>query len=134
MPALDACHPQIVHALEKAGWTVSPVPHAIRAPGRKYPLLADIRANRGQEEIIIVEVKCFLDDPLVELYTAVGQYGVYRSLLQQSPQKFPVYLAVPNYAYHGIFKEIGMQIIAEFEINMIVVDLEAEVVEQWITP
>jgi XisH protein len=134
MPALDACHPHIAHALQKAGWTVSPVPHAIRAPGRRYPLLADIRASRGQEEIIIVEVKCFLDDPLVELYMAIGQYMVYRSLLQQSPRRPPLYLAIPNYAYHGIFKEIGLAVVNDAAMNLIVVDLDKEVVEQWITP
>jgi hypothetical protein len=84
MPALDSCHPQVVRALEKAGWNVSPVPHAIRVPGRRYPLLADMRANRDEASIIVVEVKCFLDDPIAELYVAIGQYMIYRSLLRQS--------------------------------------------------
>jgi len=29
MPALDACHLQIVHALEKAGWTVDANPYSL---------------------------------------------------------------------------------------------------------
>jgi hypothetical protein len=132
MPALDACHSQVVHALEKAGWTVSPVPHAIRIPGRRYPLLADMRANRGQDEIIIVEVKCFLDDPIGELYTAIGQYMVYRNLLRQSPSKPPLYLAVPSYAYRGIFNEIGMAVVNEAQIKLLVVEMDQEVIEQWL--
>jgi hypothetical protein len=59
MPALDSCHLQVVRSLEKAGWKVSPVPHAIRVPGRRNPLLADMRAVLDQSEIIVVEVKCF---------------------------------------------------------------------------
>ena len=132
MPALDSCHVQVVHALENAGWTVSPVPHAIRIPGRRYPLLADLRASRDQEAIIVVEVKCFLDDPIAELYTAIGQYMVYRSLLRQTPSNFPLYLAVPDYAYRGIFNEIGMAIVHEAQIKLIVVNMDNEVIEQWL--
>lgn len=132
MPALDSCQPQVIRALEKAGWKVSPVPHAIRAPKRRYPLLADIRASRGSEEIIIVEVKCFLDDPLAELYSAIGQYLIYRSLLRLSSPDYSLYMAVPTEAYHGILNDIGMDVIRESQIKLLIVDLAREVIDQWL--
>jgi hypothetical protein len=132
MPQLDVCHDQVVHALEKDGWVVSPVPHAIRAPGRRYPLLADFRARRGQDEIIIVEIKCFVDEALEDLYSAIGQYLVYRYLLRQSVANPRLYLAVPTHAYYGIFRDIGVGIINEAQIRLIVVNMVDEVIEQWI--
>ena len=64
MPALDQCHQQVVHALEKEGWTVLTIPHALLTP-INY-LFIDIEAHRlidGDEQIIIVvEVKCFHDE------------------------------------------------------------------------
>ncbi len=132
MPPFDSCHPQVVHALEKAGWTVSPVPHAIRAPGRRYPLLADQKAQRDEDKIIVVEVKCFVDDEVTELYTAIGQYMIYRNLLRQSPSNLPVYMAIPTDAYYGIFRDMAMGVINEAQIKLIVVDLDNEVIEQWL--
>ena len=108
------------------------MPHAIRIPGRRYPLLADLRASRGEAEIIIVEVKCFADDEVAELYSAIGQYLVYRDLLKQSPTTPILYLAVPTHAYYGIFKDAGMNIVNEAKIRLIVVDIENEVIERWI--
>lgn len=132
MPALDSCHSNVVKALEKDGWSVSPVPHAIRAPGRRYPLLADLRAERDSDTIIVVEIKCFMDDPLVELYGAIGQYLIYRNLLTQSSNPYPLYLAVPTYAYHGIVKEVGAGVIAETQMKVIVINIDNEVIEQWL--
>lgn len=131
MPALDQCHEQIVHALRKAGWIVDDQPYVMtHIAGRK--LFIDIKAQRGQEEIIVVEVKCFADNELGELYVAIGQYMVYRSLLRQLQVNRTLYLAIPNNAYQGIFREIGMPLVAEAQIKLIVVDLENEVVEQWL--
>ena len=111
---------------------MSPVPHAIRAPGRRYPLLADMRAQRDSDEIIVVEVKCFVDDEVTELYTAIGQYMIYRNLLKQSPSNLHVYLAIPSDAYYGIFRDIAMGVVSEAQIRLIVVDLENEVIERWL--
>jgi hypothetical protein len=116
MPAIDRCHDQIVHALEKAGWTVSDLPYAIRVPGKRYPLLADLQAQRGEDEIIIVEVKCLQSSPLEELYTAIGQYLVYQSALRRLSINYPVYLAVPMQAFHGIFEEIGLDVANQDEV------------------
>jgi hypothetical protein len=131
MPALDKCHDQVVRALEKEGWIIAPKPHLLVVPER-HPLLADLKARRGTDEIIIVEVKCFEDDELSELYTAIGQYLVYRSLIKQKNPRRKLYLAVPSPAYHGIFRQLGMSIVVETGIKMVVVDLDREVIEKWL--
>jgi len=79
-----------------------------------------------------VEIKCFADDDVAELYVAIGQYLVYRDLLKQSPTKPPLYLAVPTHAYYGIFRDAGMGVVNEAQIKLLVVDIEHEVIEQWI--
>jgi XisH protein len=99
-------------------------------PKRRF--FIDIKARRNQSEIIIVEVKCFADSELHEFYTAVGQYRFYRSLMRQFGIDRPLYLAIPNSADNGIIKQIGMPLIIEAQIKLNVVDLEQEVIEQWL--
>ncbi len=132
MPALDIYHPQVVNALQKAGWAVSTGPYVIRVPGRKRPLYADLSAQLNTSKIIVAEIKCFQIDPRGELYTAIGQYLVYRALLNQLGISHELYLAVPSSAYHGIFRDMGMVVINETKIKLIVVDIEQEVIEQWL--
>lgn len=137
MPALDQCHEQIVRALEKAGWHVGEGPYTLPVPGRR-PLYIDIYAQRHegarQQTIIIVEAKCFADitAELNDLYTALGQYLIYRSLLQQRGITDDLYLAVPTHAFEGVIQQVATSVITEIRVKMIVVDLEGEVIEQWL--
>ena len=137
MPALDQCHHQIVRALEKAGWNVDDNPFVIPIIGVRR-LFVDIQAEKTQrngfQTIIVVEAKCFSDSrtELNDLYTAIGQYIVYRSLLIKRKAGMPIYLAVPVHAYEGIFQQLAMQVVQEIGIKMIVVDLEREVIKQWL--
>jgi hypothetical protein len=101
-------------------------------------LLIDIYARLYQNgqvrTAIIVEAKCFDDIriELNELYTAIGQYVVYRSLLKERQVTAPLYLAVPKHAYEGIFQQIARDVTHELGIKTIVVDIDNEVVEQWL--
>ncbi len=136
MPKLDQCHEQIVHALEKAGWAVSPTPYILRVADRR--LYIDMFAQMSQPEqprrIIIIEVKCFSDprDELNELYTAIGQYLTYLGLLEQAGVTDDLYLAIPIDAYRGVFHQFATPVTNKIQIKMIVVDLEAEEIEQWL--
>ncbi|MCU0515150.1 MAG: hypothetical protein MUE40_21560, partial [Anaerolineae bacterium] len=126
MPVHDHCEPQIIRALEKAGWQIYPRQYALYLPGRRFPLIADIQAQKADATIIIVEVKCFTGEVLAELYTAFGQYLVYRSLLQLRRIQKTLYLAIPQLAYDTIFKDFGLQIAVENAIKLLIVDLERE--------
>lgn len=130
MPAIDQCHQQVTHALHKAGWAVDAKPYVLRlTSGRR--LFVDIKAQHDQNEIIIVEVKCFADNQIEELYTAIGQYLVYRNLLQRLQIHRQIYLAIPVTAYYGIVDELAIEVIREAKIKLIVVDIDNEVIEQW---
>lgn len=91
MPALDKCHAQIVHALEKAGYEVAP--KAFRLDTAINELFIDILATRTVEtrtqEIVVVEAKCFSDPraQMVDLYTALGQYFDLPGIVGTSEQK-----------------------------------------------
>ena len=135
MPALDQCHDNVVNALAKAGWTV-----ADRQFGFKTPLnwlFIDIQATRvtsgAIEQILLVEVKCFADggSTMSDLYTAIGQYLVYRTMLRELGKSLPLYLAIPTKAYYGVFQRLVPSLIDELKINVIVVDLGQERIELW---
>jgi hypothetical protein len=114
MPALDSCHMQIVHALEKAGWQVAP--NQLGLTTAMSELFVDIVARRrveiGDQEMIVVEIKCFPPGSAntTELYTAIGQYLVYRELLIANNFDSPLYLAVPSSIYETVFKRLGCQL------------------------
>ena len=131
MPALDHCHDIVVRALEKDGWDVDSKPFSLRLVNQKTSLYVDIRASRGQETIILVEVKCFTNDLLAEIYTAIGQYQFYRMVIEQRQLLYPIYLAVPSDAYYGIFRSV-LPLAEQINMKLIIVDLANETVEQWI--
>jgi hypothetical protein len=105
---------------------------AILIAKRRNPLLADIKAQRDSDTIIIAEAKCFEMNTPDELYTALGQYLVYRSLINRMRTVYPLYLVIPATAFHGIFDTMGMGIVQEVGIKLIVVDIETEVIEKWL--
>jgi hypothetical protein len=90
MPAIDQCHQQVVRALEKEGRVVAPKPYTLPVPASSYPLFVDIEAHQvsaGEDKaILLVEIRCFSDESAAttDLYIALGQYIVYRSLLRQN--------------------------------------------------
>lgn len=136
MPRLDSCHNQIVRALEKANWQVGIGPYVLPVPDRR-PLQIDIYAYSGDnrnETIIIVEAKCFADEgaELNELYTAIGQYLVYRHLLRKMGRTENLYLAVPTHAFQNIIRPLAMPLSSEIQLKMMVVNIEQEVIEQWL--
>jgi hypothetical protein len=133
MPQLDSCHPQVVHALEKAGLDVSDNPYSLDTT--LNVLFVDIEAWRADgNPIIVVEVKCFREgtSDMTSLYNAIGQYLVYRNLLSRLRKNRVLYMALPASIYQGMFQFFGMPLVNELQINLIVVDLDKEEIEQWI--
>lgn len=133
MPRLDDCHDQVVNALEKAGWDVSPTPYLLRMGNRRLYIDLYAESHRPDRRIIIVEVKCFANpnEEMNDLYTAVGQYLVYRGLLDQVGVTDPLYLAIPIDAYE-LFVQLAIPVVSTFRIKMVLVDLAREVIERWL--
>jgi hypothetical protein len=131
MPALDHCQPEATHALEKDGWDVGEKPFPLFVT--PHPLLIDLQATR-ENRTIFVEVKCFPDssNSISDLYGAIGQYMVYRAVLQQMGLKAALYLAVPNTAFHDVFRRVGMGAVKDGKIKLIIFDRDKEVIEQWL--
>ncbi len=103
-------------------------------------LYVDIGAERTviaaerDEEKIAVEIKCFLGaSPVHDLETAVGQYGIYQSVLSEIESERELYLAVPLRVYESILSErFGQLILANLKIRVIVFDDNNERIVKWI--
>jgi hypothetical protein len=138
MPAIDSCEPDIIEALEKAGYVVTTRPYPIRTGFKMEYVFADARLKHvsSNREIIVVEVKCFASGRLrwTEFYGAVGQYIVYRNGLQLRRKKAEVYLAVPSHVYENFFQRILVQAtLQDAKVQMIVVNLENREIEKWLS-
>ena len=136
MPALDYCHENIVHALEKDGWTVSDRQLRIRTAERiiYVDVSASKAVNGSRQQILLAEVKCFpnADSTTRDLYTAIGQYLIYRVILAEVEENAPLYLAIPEAVYEVVFDSTIRRAIQENRIKLLIVNLEREMIVQWI--
>lgn len=103
------------------------------------PLSTDLAAERAiaaelNSERIAVEIKSFLGvSQMVELEKALGQYLIYRRLLERQEPERELYLAVPKHAYENIFAtEIGRLAVTQFALRLIVFTVAENEVLQWI--
>lgn len=137
MTALDSCEPQIIRALEKAGWRILVKPYPIMTDTRS--VLADFSASHlsvGQtKNIVVMEVKCFLNpkSDLTELYSALGQYQYYRVNLRRHGIALPLYLAIPDEAYQRFLEKPSfIDTFNETQVKLLIVNVANEEITQWI--
>jgi hypothetical protein len=92
-------------------------------------------SNGNLEQILLVEVKCFSDNDSTtrDLYTAIGQYLVYRAMIQELRQHYGIYLSIPHLIFDEIFDVPVMRVVEEIGLNIVVINLESEAVVKWIT-
>ncbi len=130
----DFYHEVVVQALTVDGWQVSPKQYRLILPERwLYIDILAIHPIDGTQ--ILVEFKGFekMPSPVDYLESAVGQYEVYRSILSSQNSSIPLYMAVPQSAFDGIFKEsIGKIVLAEIRIQLIVFDPNTQEIVEWI--
>lgn len=137
MPKLDFIHNAVKNALIKDGWIVTDDPYLIQY--RRTVLYADLGAERpialerGGEKLV-VEVKSFVGaSKMQDLKEALGQYDIYRYLLQETAPERKLYIAVSANAYSAFFQQDVIQLIlSKHRLPLIVVDLDEEEVTQWI--
>ena len=137
MPAYDRFHSVVRHALVKEGWTITHDP--LRLDVGERSLHVDLGAERllGAErgtERIAVEVKSFVGaSDITDLHLAIGQYVVYRALLDQMEPDRTLFLAVPAAALYGVFREdIGQILIRRESLRLFGFDPVMEVIVEWI--
>lgn len=140
MPAKNVYHDAVARALVADGWTITHDPLTLSYGGKD--LFVDLGAERmalaaeKEGRRIAVEIQSFLNpSPVRDLQEAVGQYGVYRAVLEETePDRLP-YLAVSRRVYEGILSErFGQLIVARLQLRLLIFDEVQERVVQWIEP
>jgi hypothetical protein len=137
MPKLDFIHFSVKNALIKDAWEVTDDPYIIEY--MKTRLYADlgaerpIAAERGGQKIVI-EVKSFLGtSKFQDLKEALGQYDIYRYLLEETAPERKLYVAISNEAYQSFFSQAVIQLILDkHQLPLIIVDIEVEEIVKWI--
>ena len=137
MPAKDIYHDAVRRALQKDGWTITHDPFPLQI-GKKR-LSADlgaerlISAERGLQRIV-VEVKRFVGQSDVrDLEQALGQYVLYRQILNEMGIERSLYLAVTQPTFHSVFTiELGQVLLKNQVVKLMVFDDESEAIVQWI--
>jgi CRISPR/Cas system-associated exonuclease Cas4 (RecB family) len=137
MPRTDIIHGAIKNALVKDGWTITHDPYTIEYEGEK--LYADLAAERpfAAERAgakIVVEVKSFIGpSPIHDFQIALGQYNLYLVYLEKTAPERRLFLAISDQVYDRLFKKAAIKVIVErFRIALLIVDVQAEEVVQWI--
>lgn len=137
MPKRDTYHDVVKAALIKDGWRIISENYLLEYGGDR--LYADIAAEQSiaaqkQGRRILVEVKSFLGRSFIsDLEQAVGQYIVYRSVLVETELEFELYLAIAKGTYQSNFqRKLAQMIVDRNQVNLLIVDIEHEVIEQWI--
>jgi hypothetical protein len=137
MPKLDIIHNAVKNALIKDGWLITDDPYVIQY--RRTVLYADLGAERpiaverdGQK--LVVEVKSFIGaSKIQDLKEALGQYDIYRYLLEETAPDRKLYIAISEVAYNTFFtQDVTQLILNRHQLPIIVVDIEIEEIMQWI--
>ncbi len=137
MPAKDIYHDTVKNALLNEGWTVTHDPLVLRWG------TTDVYIDLGAEQLlaaekqgqkIAVEIKSFVGQSHIDdLEKALGQYILYRNILEEKEPDRVLYLAVHEEALENVFEEaIGQLLIEKNQINLLVFDKKKQVILQWI--
>jgi len=137
MPVTDFIHDAVKQALIKDGWTITDDPFTIIY--EDATLYADLAAERALAAVradrrIVVEIKTFLGPSLYyDWEQAIGQYEVYRRLLQVTDPERELFLAVASPVFHDFFQRKSVQLVVGLaQIKIVVVRLDTQEIEQWI--
>jgi hypothetical protein len=146
MPKRDILHDVVKQALVKSGWEITDDPYRIHYGERFLYVDLGIEAHhlgsdegqvvgaQRQESKIAVEIKEFRGGSvIVDLEHAIGQYVLYRLLLDKTDPDRALYLAVMDEIYDDIFSEpIGEVVIKELPLQLIIIDSKRMEVQKWI--
>jgi hypothetical protein len=131
LPAKDRCQDEVVRALQKDGWQVNTKPPRLNVMDIYVHI--DLEARKPDEHLYI-EVKYFPGyNDSQELYISFGQYVIYREILAKVLPNAVLYLAVPKEVYENVFTDTIRSTAFNNRVQMIVVDIESEVIVQWIS-
>ena len=136
MPARDKCHDAVRNALIKDGWTITHDPS--RLVWGKRDMYVDLGAKRllgavkGEQEIA-VEIKSFLGaSEIADLEKAIGQFSLYRTVMEEVEPGRGLYLAVPQKVMDSLFSDdLGRLVLRGNLVRLISFDPSEEEIVQW---
>lgn len=136
MTARDAIHDAVRNALVKDGWTITADPYTIEHEEvRVYADLAAERLVAGERHArrIVVEIKSFIGlSPVYDLEVAIGQYQLYRTLLEVAAPGRELYLAVSASTFENFLSGTAVRfVLHRLRIALLVVDVPKEEVATW---
>ncbi len=135
--ARDVYHDTVREALIADGWTITDDPYTV--PFGQHNLYVDLgaerllAAERGTERIA-VEIKSFIGrSAMRDLENALGQYLLYRSLLERIDADRSLILAIPSRAENEILSTpVGQIAQKDYDVRILVFDEKARRIVQWI--
>lgn len=136
MPAKDTYHDALRSALVKDGWTITDDPFRLVWGERDF--YVDLGAERvvAAEKAgkrIAVEVKSFLGaSQMHDLELALGQFLLYRSILDEQEPDRVLFLAIPDQAAEIFDEPVGQMLINKHLIKAVVFDPQKEEILRWI--
>jgi hypothetical protein len=131
MPNKDHLHDTAKHSLIKDGWHIDD--EQVVFLGSERHILIDIQASKPTVGTILVEVKGFQFSMVESFANAIGKILIYRYILDELAYVTPLWLAVPEVAYHGILSEhMGLDLRREVGIDLIVISAVNEEIVRWI--
>lgn len=134
--AKDLFHDAVKNALIKDGWQITDDPFFLKIGG--VELYIDLGAEKliaaeRDNQKIAVEIKSFISSSsLTDFHLAIGQFLNYRVALKVDDPERKLFLAIPDTAYTNFFqKEFAHLVIAEYQLEIFVYDIENEVIVTW---
>ncbi len=136
--AKDIIHDAVKNALIKDGWTIMADP--LRVEYEELEVFIDLAAERApitarkNNQKIVVEIKTFAGRSFIrDLQQAIGQYGLYFDLIEQTGLDYELYLAVGEFVYQDSFTRKGTHTIMQrHQLKLLVVNIEREEVVKWV--
>src|SRR5579862_6004521 len=136
MPAKDTYHDAIRRALVKDGWTITDDPFRLVWGERDF--YVDLGAERvvAAEKAgkrIAVEVKSFVGaSQMRDLELALGQFLLYRSILEEQEPDRALFLAIPSEPADFLDEPVGQLLIDKHLLQVIIFDPHKEEILRWI--
>ncbi|MEH2001079.1 MAG: XisH family protein [Nostoc sp.] len=127
----------VKNALIKDGWTIIADPYFLQYEDAE--LYADLFVEKGllaeqEGRKIVVEIKSFISpSPMRDFETALGQYILYRDILQLASKNYKIYLAIRDTVFDTFFQRKSIQAVVKLQqIEFIIFNNEREEITLWI--
>lgn len=140
MSRRDTYHEHVKRALVKDGWQITHDPFTITYEGTS--LSTDLGAQKARArakrriavEVIAVEVKDFDGLGMMsEFEKALGQYRLYRALLDEDEPDRALFLAVRHEVWTEFFQRPAIQVAVKAnQVHLVIFDEHKEEILQWI--